>query len=235
VYISFDEEFIELRCIGRGNFGAAFLVQLRNTPNDEKIYFIAKKIILGQLTEKEQQGAYLEVSLPFQPNTFAGRTSQEVGAPEHRQLQALVHRKRDFDYHYGVLRTRRHGLPHLEEEKEKGKLLRDRDHELVRPNDFVLRPRPQKKDSASRPQVLKHFSDRRLHNKVGRLRDLQSSRIDLGPCNDGLRHSLLHVPRSLSEQTLHVPVRHLGSWLHPLRALHPQACLPCRKLVRVGL
>ena len=60
--ISYAEELEELRCIGRGNFGAAFLVKLRNTPDDEEIYFIAKKIILGQLTEKEQQGAYLEVS-----------------------------------------------------------------------------------------------------------------------------------------------------------------------------
>ena len=60
--ISYEEEFEELRCIGRGNFGAAFLVRLRNTPDDEEIYFIAKKIILGQLTEKEQEGAYLEVS-----------------------------------------------------------------------------------------------------------------------------------------------------------------------------
>jgi len=36
-----------MRCIGRGNFGAAFLVKLRDTPEDEEIYFIAKKIILG--------------------------------------------------------------------------------------------------------------------------------------------------------------------------------------------
>lgn len=59
---NYEEEFEELRCIGRGNFGAAFLVKLRNTPDNEDVYFIAKKIILGQLTEKEQQGAFLEVS-----------------------------------------------------------------------------------------------------------------------------------------------------------------------------
>ena len=59
--ISYEEEFEELRCIGRGNFGAAWLVKLRNTPDDSEHYFIAKKIILGQLTEKEQEGAYLEV------------------------------------------------------------------------------------------------------------------------------------------------------------------------------
>ena len=62
-YINYDEEFEELRCIGRGNFGAAFLVKLKNTPDDEDIFFIAKKIILGQLTEKEQEGAFLEVSI----------------------------------------------------------------------------------------------------------------------------------------------------------------------------
>ena len=60
--ISYEEEFEELRCIGRGNFGAAFLVKLKNTPDNEEVYFIAKKIILGQLTEKEQEGAHLEVS-----------------------------------------------------------------------------------------------------------------------------------------------------------------------------
>ena len=62
-YISYEEEFEELRCIGRGNFGAAFLVKLKNTPDNEDIFFIAKKIILGQLTEKEQEGAFLEVRI----------------------------------------------------------------------------------------------------------------------------------------------------------------------------
>ena len=63
--INYEEEFDELRCIGRGNFGAAFLVKLKNTPDNEEVYFIAKKIILGQLTEKEQEGAHLEVSNLF--------------------------------------------------------------------------------------------------------------------------------------------------------------------------
>lgn len=63
VSINYQEEFEELRCIGRGNFGAAFLVKLRNAPEGKEIYFIAKKIILGQLTEKEQEGAYLEADL----------------------------------------------------------------------------------------------------------------------------------------------------------------------------
>lgn len=60
-YISYGEEFEEMRCIGRGNFGAAFLVKLKHTPDGEDVFFIAKKIILGQLTEKEQEGAFLEV------------------------------------------------------------------------------------------------------------------------------------------------------------------------------
>ena len=46
-HISYEEEFDELRCIGRGNFGAAFVVKLKNTPDGEDIYFIAKKIILN--------------------------------------------------------------------------------------------------------------------------------------------------------------------------------------------
>ena len=45
--ISYEEEFEEIKCIGRGNFGAAFLVKLRQAPADQEVYFIAKKIILG--------------------------------------------------------------------------------------------------------------------------------------------------------------------------------------------
>lgn len=62
--ISYEEQYDELKCIGRGNFGAAFLVKLRNPPEDmnAESQFIAKKIILGQLTPKEQEGALLEVS-----------------------------------------------------------------------------------------------------------------------------------------------------------------------------
>ena len=61
--IIYADEFEEMRCIGRGNFGAAFLVKLKNTPEGaDDQYFIAKKIILNQLTPKEQEGAHLEVS-----------------------------------------------------------------------------------------------------------------------------------------------------------------------------
>ena len=52
-HISYEEEFEEMRCIGRGNFGDAFVVKLKNAPDGEEIYFIAKKIILNQLTDKE--------------------------------------------------------------------------------------------------------------------------------------------------------------------------------------
>ncbi len=33
-YISYEEEFEELKCIGRGNFGAAYLVKHRSPPDD---------------------------------------------------------------------------------------------------------------------------------------------------------------------------------------------------------
>ena len=47
-HISYEEEFVELKCIGRGNFGAAFLVKYKNPPVDaQEIYFIAKKVLLG--------------------------------------------------------------------------------------------------------------------------------------------------------------------------------------------
>ncbi len=46
--ISYEEEFDELKCIGRGNFGAAFLVKSKHAPEGtNEIYFIAKKIVLG--------------------------------------------------------------------------------------------------------------------------------------------------------------------------------------------
>lgn len=46
--ISYEEEFEELKCIGRGNFGAAFLVKHKNPPPGiQESYFIAKKIVLG--------------------------------------------------------------------------------------------------------------------------------------------------------------------------------------------
>lgn len=64
--ISYEEEFEELKCIGRGNFGAAFLVKAKNLPEtNTELYFIAKKILLGQLSSKEQEGALLEVILYF--------------------------------------------------------------------------------------------------------------------------------------------------------------------------
>jgi hypothetical protein len=33
-FINYEQEFEEVRCIGRGQFGAAFLVKLKNTPDD---------------------------------------------------------------------------------------------------------------------------------------------------------------------------------------------------------
>ena len=46
--ISYENEFEELKCIGRGNFGAAFLVKAKNPPDPSiDVYFIAKKILLG--------------------------------------------------------------------------------------------------------------------------------------------------------------------------------------------
>jgi NIMA (never in mitosis gene a)-related kinase len=62
--IAYEEEFEELKCIGRGNFGAAFLVKHKNPPTEAtENYFIAKKIILGQLTPREQEQALLEALL----------------------------------------------------------------------------------------------------------------------------------------------------------------------------
>lgn len=55
----FSEVYKEVKCIGRGNFGAAFLVANKQTG----VKYVAKKIMLGQLPEKEQENALLEVNL----------------------------------------------------------------------------------------------------------------------------------------------------------------------------
>ena len=61
---NYNDEFEELKCIGRGNFGAAFLVKHKYPPEDAKeIYFIAKKIIYANLSEKEKKSAYQEAML----------------------------------------------------------------------------------------------------------------------------------------------------------------------------
>lgn len=34
--IQYEKEFEEIKCVGRGNFGAAFLVKLKNPPEGEE-------------------------------------------------------------------------------------------------------------------------------------------------------------------------------------------------------
>ncbi len=54
---SYKDQYNEIRCIGRGKFGTAYLV--RNL-SDSKLY-VAKKITLDGLGEKEIEGAFNEV------------------------------------------------------------------------------------------------------------------------------------------------------------------------------
>lgn len=56
---SYVEDYDETKRIGRGNFGSAHLVTCKKTGNQ----FVAKKIMLGQLSETEKQNALLEVNL----------------------------------------------------------------------------------------------------------------------------------------------------------------------------
>lgn len=57
--MGYKDEFEELKEIGRGNFGSAYLVSSKK----DEVKYVAKKIILGQLPENEQQNALLEVNL----------------------------------------------------------------------------------------------------------------------------------------------------------------------------
>ncbi len=63
----YEKLFEEIKCIGRGNFGAAFLAKLKmiDPNNPQETHMIAKKILLGQLSSKEQESALLEVTPPF--------------------------------------------------------------------------------------------------------------------------------------------------------------------------
>ena len=76
---TYHEEFEELNCIGRGNFGAAFLVKHKNPPsNAQEVYFIAKKIVYSNLSEKEKKAAYQESMLLKNldhPNIVSFKTS----------------------------------------------------------------------------------------------------------------------------------------------------------------
>lgn len=56
---SYAEDYTENKRIGRGNFGSAHLVTCNKTGNQ----YVAKKIMLGQLSENEKQNALLEVNL----------------------------------------------------------------------------------------------------------------------------------------------------------------------------
>lgn len=77
--LSYTEEFEELKIIGRGNFGAAFLVKHRNPPPDaDEVHFIAKKIVYAQLNEKEKEQSFLESMLLrnlIYPHIVAYKTS----------------------------------------------------------------------------------------------------------------------------------------------------------------
>ena len=53
----YHEQFTEIKCVGKGNFGTVYLVK---DIEDNKLY-VAKKIALDALSEKEVEGAYNEV------------------------------------------------------------------------------------------------------------------------------------------------------------------------------
>ena len=56
---SYEETYEEQTCIGRGNFGSAWLVRHKH----ENVKYIAKKVVLEGLGAKEQDGCMLEAGL----------------------------------------------------------------------------------------------------------------------------------------------------------------------------
>ena len=55
--------YTELKCIGKGNFGVVYLV--RN--NQDKLQYVAKKIALDALSEREVESAFGEVFTRLAP------------------------------------------------------------------------------------------------------------------------------------------------------------------------
>ena len=55
------ELFKEIKCVGKGAFGAAYLVMSKQSTTKE--FFIAKKIIMAKLSERERRAAELEADL----------------------------------------------------------------------------------------------------------------------------------------------------------------------------
>ena len=55
----YDQNYQEIQCIGRGNFGSAWLV----IHKQEQVKYVAKKVVLMGLEEKEHINCMLEVNL----------------------------------------------------------------------------------------------------------------------------------------------------------------------------
>ena len=55
----YDETYQELQCIGRGNFGSAWLVLHR----DEQVKYVAKKVVLEGMAESEQTSCMQEAGI----------------------------------------------------------------------------------------------------------------------------------------------------------------------------
>ena len=58
--MKYKDLFTELKCVGKGSFGAAYLVQSKQ---QSKEFFIAKKINLIGIPEKQRKAALMEAEL----------------------------------------------------------------------------------------------------------------------------------------------------------------------------
>ena len=56
---NYSTSYLENECIGRGSFGAAFIVNHKK----ENISYIAKKLAFNGMQPKEQEGCMMEVNL----------------------------------------------------------------------------------------------------------------------------------------------------------------------------
>jgi serine/threonine protein kinase len=87
----YKENYNEQKTIGRGNFGSAHLV-IRKSDNKK---YVAKKVLLAGMGEKERIAAKKEVNRHFSWgfNEAIGRVSENTGPPSHYKVHRLVHNR----------------------------------------------------------------------------------------------------------------------------------------------
>jgi len=155
-----------------------------------------------------------------------GWTVEKARSSQYCFIQALFQRKWNTDNNNGILWTWRSCLPRIKEKEEKRGIYWNWNNVVVCTAMPSSRQHSWQKDIASRFKILKCILDKRKLCKTWWLWDFEGVRVYSRPRNDSLRNSLLHVTRSLSKQTIHIPIRYMGSWVHSIWIVYTKTCIP---------